>query len=155
MALVVSDAHEGLKKAIGTALTGATWQRCRTHAARNLLSKVPRSAQDLVATLVRTIFAQPDCGSVWAQLERVVDQLTSRFPEVAASLVDMAPDLLAFTSFPKEHWRQIWSNNPHSTKSSAGALTSSASSPTGPPSPVSWAQCWPNKTMNGPWPGAI
>ena len=112
VALVVSDAHEGLKQAIGAVLAGATWQRCRTHAARNLLSKVPRSAQDLVATLIRTIFAQPDGPSTWAQLERVVDQLALKFPEVAAALVDMAPDLLAFAGFPKEHWRQIWSNNP-------------------------------------------
>ena len=79
VALVVSDAHEGLKAAIGAVLVGATWQRCRTHAARNLLSKVPRSAQDLVATLVRTIFAQPDAKSIWAQLERVVDQLEAKF----------------------------------------------------------------------------
>ncbi len=110
--LVVSDAHEGLKAAIGAVLDGASWQRCRTHAMRNLLSKVPRSAQPVVATLVRTVFAQPDAESTWAQLERVVDQLSGRFPEVATALVDMAPDLLAFTAFPKEHWRQIWSNNP-------------------------------------------
>ena len=90
VALVISDAHEGLKAAIGAVLPGATWQRCRTHAARNLLSKVPRSAQDLVATLIRTIFAQPDGPSVWAQLERVVDQLEAKFAEVAAALVDMA-----------------------------------------------------------------
>ncbi|HEX2064456.1 MAG TPA: IS256 family transposase [Acidimicrobiales bacterium] len=110
--LVVSDAHEGLKAAIGAVLDGATWQRCRTHAMRNLLSKVPRSAQPVVATLVRTVFAQPDAESTWAQLERVVDQLSGRFSEVATALVDMAADLLAFTAFPKEHWRQIWSNNP-------------------------------------------
>ncbi len=110
--LVVSDAHEGLKAAIAAVLPGATWQRCRTHAMRNLLSKVPRSAQPVVATLVRTVFAQPDSESTWAQLERVVDQLQGKFPEVATALVDMAPDLLAFTAFPKEHWRQIWSNNP-------------------------------------------
>ena len=79
---------------------------------RNLLSKVPRSAQPFVATLVRTVFAQPDAASVWAQLDRVVDQLQGRFAEVATALVDMAPDLLAFTAFPKEHWRQCWSNNP-------------------------------------------
>jgi transposase-like protein len=110
--LVVSDAHEGLKAAIAAVLPGATWQRCRTHAMRNLLSKVPRSAQPFVATLVRTVFAQPDAASTWAQLDRVVDQLQGRFAEVATALVDMAPDLLAFTAFPKEHWRQIWSNNP-------------------------------------------
>jgi len=110
--LVVSDAHEGLKVAIAAVLDGATWQRCRTHAMRNLLSRVPRSAQPFVATLVRTVFAQPDAASTWAQLERVVDQLEARFAEVAAALVDMSADLLAFTAFPKEHWRQIWSNNP-------------------------------------------
>ena len=110
--LVVSDAHEGLKAAIAAVLPGASWQRCRTHAMRNLLSKVPRSAQPFVATLVRTVFAQPDAASTWSQLERVVDQLEARFPEVAAALVDMSADLLAFTAFPKEHWRQIWSNNP-------------------------------------------
>ena len=110
--LVVSDAHEGLKAAIAAGLPGATWQRCRTHAMRNLLSKVPRSAQPFVATLVRTVFAQPDAASTWAQLDRVVDQLQGRFAEVATALVDMAPDLLAFTAFPKEHWRQTWSNNP-------------------------------------------
>jgi transposase-like protein len=112
VSLVVSDAHEGLKAAIAAALPGASWQRCRTHAMRNLLSKVPRSAQPFVATLVRTVFAQPDAASTWAQLDRVVDQLQGRFAEVATALVDMAPDLLAFTAFPKEHWRQIWSNNP-------------------------------------------
>jgi putative transposase len=110
--LVVSDAHEGLKGAIAAVLDGASWQRCRTHAMRNLLSKVPRSAQPFVATLVRTVFAQPDAASTWAQLDRVVDQLGGRFAEVATALVDMAPDLLAFTAFPKEHWRQCWSNNP-------------------------------------------
>jgi putative transposase len=65
-----------------------------------------------VATLVRTVFAQPDAASTWAQLDRVVDQLQGKFTQVATALVDMAPDLLSFTAFPKEHWRQIWSNNP-------------------------------------------
>jgi putative transposase len=110
--LVISDAHEGLKGAIGAVLEGATWQRCRTHCMRNLLTKVPKSNQSLVATLVRTIFEQPDATQVWAQHERVVDQLADRFPEAAAMLIDAGPDLLAFATFPKEHWKQIWSNNP-------------------------------------------
>ncbi len=66
----------------------------------------------MVATLVRTVFAQPDSESIRAQHDRVVDQVQPRFADVAAALVDMAPDLLAFTAFPKEHWRQVWSNNP-------------------------------------------
>ena len=110
--LVISDAHVGLVDAVRSTLTGATWQRCRTHFMRNLLTRVPKSAQAMVATLVRTIFAQPDAESVWAQHGRVVDQLTERFPAAAELLADAAPDVLAFTAFPKEHWKQVWSNNP-------------------------------------------
>jgi putative transposase len=79
---------------------------------RNLLTRVPKSAQGLVATLVRTVFAQPDATSTWAQHARIVDQLDERFPAAAELLAEAAADLLAFTAFPKEHWRQIWSNNP-------------------------------------------
>ena len=110
--LVISDAHEGLKTAIESVLTGASWQRCRTHAMRNLLTKVPKASQSMVATLVRTIFEQPDAKQVWAQHARVVEQLADRFPDAANMLVDMAGDLLAFTGFPTEHWSAIRSNNP-------------------------------------------
>ena len=65
----------------------------------------PSSAQAMVATLVRTIFAQPDAASVWDQHARVVDQLTERFPAAAELLADAAADVLAFTAFPKEHWQ--------------------------------------------------
>ena len=112
VALVISDAHEGLKGAIAAVLTGASWQRCRTHFMRNLLTRVPKSAQGLVATLVRTIFAQPDEVQVHAQFNRVVDQLECQFPDAAELLVNAEADLLAFSAFPEEHWRQIWSNNP-------------------------------------------
>jgi transposase-like protein len=110
--LVVSDAHEGLKAAIAAVLPGASWQRCRTHCMRNLLTRVPKSSQSLVATLVRSIFEQPDATQVWEQHARVVDQLADRFPAAAELLIDAGPDLLAFTAFPKEHWKQVWSNNP-------------------------------------------
>ena len=109
--LVSSDAHPGLVDAIAATLTGAAWQRCRTHFMRNLLTRVPKSAQGFVATMVRTIFAQPDAATVREQHARIVAQLESRFPEAAALLDEAGPDLLAFTGFPKEHWRQLWSNN--------------------------------------------
>ena len=130
--LVVSDAHAGLREAIAAVLPGSSWQRCRTHFIRNLLCRVPKSAQGLVATLVRSSFAQPDATSTWAQHARVVEQLTERFPQAAELLADAAADLLAFTAFPKEHWRQIWSNNPRSgsTRNCGAAPTWSGSFPT-------------------------
>ena len=110
--LVVSDDHRGLTKAIDGLLPGASWQRCRTHFMRNLLCRVPKSAQPFVATMVRTIFAQPSAEEVAAQLGRVCEQLTESFPQVAVMLEDAAPDVTAFAAFPVEHWRQTWSNNP-------------------------------------------
>jgi putative transposase len=110
--LVISDDHKGLVGAIAAVLPGASWQRCRTHFMRNALCRVPRSAQPFVATLVRTIFAQPSSEEVQAQLRRVTQQLEGRFPDVARLLDEAAPDITAFASFPVEHWRQIWSNNP-------------------------------------------
>src|SRR2546430_9259161 len=110
--LVISDAHRGLVDAIGAALPGACWQRCRTHYLRNLLARVPKSAQPWVATMVRTIFDQPDAASVRAQFGRVVEAIVARFPDAATHLDEAREDLLAFSVFPHETWRQIWSNNP-------------------------------------------
>jgi transposase-like protein len=112
VALVISDAHAGLKEAIAGCLPGASWQRCRTHFMRNLLARVPRSAQGLVGTLVRSIFVQPDSESVRAQHEQIAAQLDGKFGQAAQLLADASEEILAFTGLPKEHWRQIWSNNP-------------------------------------------
>jgi transposase-like protein len=111
--LVCSDAHQGLKDAVAAVLDGACWQRCRTHFMRNLLVKVPRHAQAMVASLVRTIFAQERPEDAWAQLERVVEQLgAGGFRDAADLLEAAAPDVLAYTGFPRDVWKKAWSNNP-------------------------------------------
>ena len=110
--LVTSDAHQGLKDAIATVFTGASWQRCRTHFMTNLLTRVPKSAQPWVATMVRTIYQQPSAEEVHLQLERVSDQLRDRFPDASSMLAEAGADVLAFTHFPQAHWKQVWSNNP-------------------------------------------
>ena len=102
--LVTSDAHVGLIAAIAAVFPGASWQRCRTHFMRNLLTRVPKSSQDMVATLARSVFMQPDAEAVIAQHRRVVAQLEAvRFPEAARLLEEAQSDVLAFTQFPKEH----------------------------------------------------
>ena len=112
MQLVVSDAHQGLRDAIAAVFSGAAWQRCRTHFMTNLLTKVPKSAQAMVATVVRSIFEQPSAEEVRAQHARIVEQLAPRFPDAARLLADAAEEVLAFTHFPQPHWRKIRSNNP-------------------------------------------
>jgi transposase-like protein len=110
--LVISDAHEGLKKALATVLGGASWQRCRVHFMRNLLATVPHGAREPVAALVRTIFAQPDHRSALAQLQKVAEGLRPRFPQAAAVLEEAAEDVLAHRHFPVEHRARLHSTNP-------------------------------------------
>jgi len=57
--------------------------------------------------MVRTIFDQPDTASVREQFGRVVDTIAARFPDAATHLDDAREDLLAFSAFPHEIWRQI------------------------------------------------
>lgn len=110
--LVISDAHAGLRNAIRVVFQGASWQRCRVHAMRNLLSAAQHQHRQVIAALIRTIFAQPDHPTAVTQLRAVVDQLTPIAPQVAERLEQMEADLLAYTAFPPAHWPKIWSNNP-------------------------------------------
>ena len=109
---MISDAHPGLVSAVNATIPGSSWQRCRTHFMTNLLAKVDKSVRAFVATLVRTIFLQPDALAVWNRLWVVVEQLEPRFPEASELLENAAPDLLAFAPFPTDLWSKIWSNNP-------------------------------------------
>jgi putative transposase len=112
VALVTSDAHRGLVEAIGATLPGAAWQRCRTHYAANLMAVTPKASWPWVKTLLHSVYDQPDTDAVHAQFDRVLDALETKLPQVAAHLDAARADVLAFTTFPRELWRQVWSNNP-------------------------------------------
>jgi len=110
--LVISDAHEGLRAAIRKNLQGSSWQRCRVHYIRNLLAPVPKAHQEMVAAAFRSVFALTTPDDITTRWDEVAVMLTERFPKAAELMNSAKLDVLAFTSFPKEHWRQIWSNNP-------------------------------------------
>ncbi len=110
--LVVSDAHPGLKQAIREVFVGAAWQRCRVHFMRNLLARVPKQAQAMVAATVRSIFQQPDRAAAQAQLGTVIAALGDRFPQVVELLIEAEEEVFAFYDFPAEHRRQLASTNP-------------------------------------------
>jgi putative transposase len=110
--LVTSDAHEGLRQAIGTVLHGEVWQRCRVHFLRNALALVPKSVQHMVAATIRTVFVQPTAEAARTQWRQVADGFRPRFPRLAALLDQAEADVLASLAFPPAHWRQIWSTNP-------------------------------------------
>jgi transposase-like protein len=111
--LVTSDAHAGLVEAIAANLPGTAWQRCRTHYAANLMSTTPKSSWGWVKALLHSVYDQHDADAVHAQYDRILEALTDKLPAVADHLDAARADVLAFTAFPKEIWRQIWSNNPN------------------------------------------
>jgi putative transposase len=112
VALVVSDAHKGLRRAIEEVFLGASWQRCRVHFLRNLLSLVPKDGQGMVLAAVRLIFQQPDKVRAQEELRALADRLRDRLPRVSALLLEAEEEILAHMEFPTEHWRQISSTNP-------------------------------------------
>jgi putative transposase len=110
--LAISDAHEGLRKAVETVLVGASWQRCRVHVMRNILSQVPRKSQGMVSALVKTIFAQENRKAAQECAVNVVLTLQERFPKAAQVLDGALEDVLTYMDFPAEHWKPICSTNP-------------------------------------------
>ncbi|MGO2823510.1 MULTISPECIES: IS256 family transposase [Brachybacterium] len=110
--LVTSDAHAGLVEAIAAHLPGASWQRCRTHYAANLMSICPKSMWPAVKAMLHSVYDQPDAAAVTAQFDRLLDYVGEKLPDVAEHLDAARADVLAFTGFPKDVWMQIWSNNP-------------------------------------------
>lgn len=109
--LVISDAHEGLKNALSQVFTGASWQRCRVHFMRNLLARIPHRDKKAVAAAARLIFEQPSRQSAEVQLHLLAERLDPIYPKAAALLLEAVADILAYKSFPKEHWRRIHSTN--------------------------------------------
>ena len=110
--LVISDAHAGLKAAIRKCFAGSSWQRCRVHFARNLLATIPKAHAEFVAAAFRSIFSLGTAEEVSARWDEVEATLAERFPKAAALMAGAKTDVLAFSAFPRAHWRKIWSNNP-------------------------------------------
>lgn len=109
--LVISDAHEGLKMAINQVFAGASWQRCRVHFMRNLLARIPHRDKQAVADAVRLIFDQPSRQSAADQLHQLVEKMNPIYHKAATLLLEAEPDILAYKTFPNEHWRRIHSTN--------------------------------------------
>jgi len=110
--LVISDQHAGLVAALSRVFQGVGHQRCRVHFARNLLALVPKSHKDMVASVFRTAFAQPDAAAASHVWDQVRDQLASSFPRIGPLMDAAKPEVLAFTAFPRSHWAKVWSTNP-------------------------------------------
>ena len=108
---MISDAHQGLKNAMAKILV-ATWQRCRVHFMRTVLAHVPKKHHAMVATVIRTVFVQETAEEARSQWNETTERLRERFATLGELMDEAEHDVLAFTGFPKEHWKQIARTNP-------------------------------------------
>nr|WP_223147107.1 IS256 family transposase [Flaviflexus equikiangi] len=111
--LVTSDAHPGLVEAVAANIPGASWQRCRTHYAANLMSVCPKSYWPAVKAMLHSVYDQLGAASVHAQFDRLLDYVGDKLPAVHDHLDAARADILAFTGFRTGVWAQTWSNNPN------------------------------------------
>jgi len=109
--LVVSDAHAGLKKAIGQVL-GCPWQRCSVHFLREALGHARREQQPMLAALLRPIFNAEDGKQARQIAGDALERLEKPLPKIAALLAEAEEDLTAFYAFPADHRAKLRSTNP-------------------------------------------
>ena len=112
----------------------------------------PKSSWPWVRALLHSVYDQPDAASVHAQFDRVLDALADKLPKVAEHLEAARADVLAFTAFPQEVWRQIWSNNPSErlNREIRRRTDVVGISPTATRWSAWSAPCWPSNTTSGP-----
>jgi putative transposase len=109
--VAISDAHAGLKAAIAKVL-GCAWQRCTVHFLRDCLGHARKDQHGLLAALIRPIFNAGSLAEARDRLSEAVAHLEGSLGKVATLLEDAEPDILAFYSFPPDHWRKLRSTNP-------------------------------------------
>lgn len=67
--LVVTDDHEGLKRAVAEVLPTALWQRCYVHFLRNALDHLPRSADRACLQELRWLYDRRDAAEARTHLQ--------------------------------------------------------------------------------------
>ncbi|MCZ0964148.1 IS256 family transposase [Paracoccus benzoatiresistens] len=109
--LVIADDHKGLRAA-ARRVFNATHQRCRVHWMRNALAHAPAKSRTAMAAMLKTIFAQETKAEAEKQWDIVAEALREKQPKLGALMDASRDDVLAYMSFPREHWAQIASTNP-------------------------------------------
>jgi putative transposase len=109
--LVVTDAHEGLRKAVGEALPMAMWQRCYVHFLRDALDHIPRSADMECIKELRWLYERRDVNEARADLKSWLERWQGKYPKLCNWVEANIEETLAFYRFPQAHHKHIKSTN--------------------------------------------
>jgi transposase-like protein len=109
--LIIADDHKGLKAAAAKVL-GASVQRCRVHFMRNALACVGKRDKPIVTAALRTAFDQDTLAVSKEHWAKLIEAFEIRHPKLADLMRRAEDDVLAYKTFPPEHWPKIHSTNP-------------------------------------------
>ena len=133
-------------------MLNATWQRCRVHFMRNALAHAGKSGRRVVSAFIATAFAQETPEAASTQWRNVSDQIRPKVPKLATLMDEAENDVLAYMTFPRQHWTKLHSTNPDRASQrgrSSDAPRSLAYSPTKTPSSDLSVRSCSNRPTNG------
>jgi transposase-like protein len=110
--LVIGDGALGFWKAAEKIYPNARHQRCWVHKTANILNRLPSSLQDKGKQMLHEIWMAEGRNEATNALEKFSDTFEKKYPKAVECLVDDKDELLAFYSFPAEHWTSIRTTNP-------------------------------------------
>jgi putative transposase len=79
---------------------------------RNALAHAGKTQRRMVSAAIGTVFVQESADAARTQWRSVADQLRGKFPKLGVLMDEAENDVLAFMTFPRAHWTQIYSTNP-------------------------------------------
>lgn len=111
LALIVSDAHGGIRAAMARHFQGVAWQRCKVHFFREMMKKASYKALPQLAKDLRGVFAGEDRAECLRRGEEMASAWEARRPSVAAMLREGLEDCLTVWDLPATHRKRLNSTN--------------------------------------------
>lgn len=109
--LVVSDAHEGLVRAVHQCFQGATWQRCQTHFRRNILDKTPKSLHARMSRGLDEVFGAETIDASKKALNELYVDLEHKADKALKTLEAGFEDATAVLMLPQKYRIRLRTTN--------------------------------------------
>jgi transposase-like protein len=109
--MVVSDAHQGIRKALERHFQGVRWQRCQVHFKRELAGKVSAGRRKAVLEELAVVLHPQERGECLSRGQEMASRWEGRYPGVARMLREGLEECLSVLWLPSEHRRRMTSTN--------------------------------------------
>lgn len=108
---VVSDDHDGLRKAVMEILPKAAWQRCYVHFLRNALDHLPRKADDDCLKELRWLYDRRCLEEAKRDLVAWLTKWQARYPKLCDWVEENIDETLTYYRLPLQHHKHLKSTN--------------------------------------------